>query len=45
MNLIKATATAALLTLSAGAFAAKPTSIVFQSNGESADGKPYERRE
>lgn len=41
MNLIKATATAALLTVSAGAFAAKPTSIVFQSNGESDDGKPY----
>lgn len=41
MNLIKATAAAALLTVSAGSFAAKPTSIVFQANGETADGTPY----
>ena len=30
-----------LLALSAGAFAAKPTSIVFDSNGKSADGTEY----
>ena len=32
---------AALLGLSAASFAAKPTSIVFQANGENADGTPY----
>lgn len=41
MKLIKVTAAAALLTASAGSFAAKPTSIVFQANGETADGTPY----
>jgi len=41
MNLIKLTAATALLTLSAGSFAAKPTSIVFQSNGETGDGTAY----
>ncbi|MFV0276333.1 MAG: hypothetical protein ACK5HY_04000 [Parahaliea sp.] len=41
MNLIKVTAAAALLGISAGTLAAKPTSIVFQSNGEAADGTPY----
>ncbi len=30
-----------LLALSASAFAAKPTSIVFDSNGKSADGTEY----
>jgi hypothetical protein len=41
MNLIKASAAVALLSLSAGSFAAKPTSIVFQGNGESTEGKPF----
>lgn len=41
MNLIKASAATALLALSASSFAAKPTSIVYQGDGETADGKPY----
>lgn len=41
MRLIKATAACALLAISAGSFAAKPTSIVFQSNGESSNGTAY----
>jgi len=41
MKLIKLTAACALLSLSAGSFAAKPTSIVFKSNAETAEGKPY----
>jgi hypothetical protein len=41
MKLIKLTAATAMLALSAGAFAAKPTSIVFDSNAETADGKAY----
>jgi hypothetical protein len=41
MNLIKITAGAALLTLSAASFAAKPTSIVFQANAENAEGTPF----
>tara|TARA_R110000823_G_scaffold119998_5_gene244296 strand:+ start:24247 stop:24513 length:267 start_codon:yes stop_codon:yes gene_type:complete len=32
---------AALLAVSAGSFAAKPTSIVFERNGETTDGTAY----
>ena len=41
MNAMKIAAGAALLALSSASFAAKPTSIVFESNGESTDGTPY----
>ena len=41
MNLIKVTAATALLAVSSASFAAKPTSIVFEANGEIADGTPY----
>lgn len=41
MKQIKVIAAAALLVASTGALAAKPTSIAFQGNGESEDGKPY----
>ncbi|MDX9873381.1 MAG: hypothetical protein RBS88_00605 [Spongiibacteraceae bacterium] len=34
-------AAAALLSAAAGAFAAKPTSIVFESEGSAADGSDY----
>lgn len=41
MNFVKIAAVSTLLTLSAGAYAAKPTSIVFQGNQETADGTAY----
>ncbi|MBT4523048.1 MAG: hypothetical protein HOC23_23850 [Halieaceae bacterium] len=41
MKLLKLAATAALLAASATSFAAKPTSIVFESNGETADGTSF----
>ncbi len=41
MNLIKVSAAAALLAFSGASFAAKPTSIVFDGNGESADGTAF----
>ena len=41
MHLIKLAAFAALAAFSAASFAAKPTSIVFDSNGETSDGTPY----
>jgi hypothetical protein len=41
MNLIKLTAVTALMAISAASFAAKPTSIVFDSNSETADGTPF----
>jgi hypothetical protein len=41
MNFIKIAAFAAVATFSASSFAAKPTSIVFDSNQETADGTPY----
>ncbi|MEZ5569580.1 MAG: hypothetical protein R3E54_14760 [Halioglobus sp.] len=41
MNNRKLAAAAALLAFSAGSFAAKPTSIVFEANGETADGTAY----
>lgn len=41
MNVLKAAAATALVAFSAGAFAAKPTSIVFNANGEASDGTPY----
>ncbi|MEQ9464555.1 MAG: hypothetical protein RJQ10_12920 [Haliea sp.] len=41
MKFAKVAAASALLALSAGAFAAKPTSIVFQGNHETAAGVAY----
>ncbi|MEM9254889.1 MAG: hypothetical protein AAGA91_05535 [Pseudomonadota bacterium] len=41
MNVFKAAAVSAALAFSATSFAAKPTSIVFDANGENADGTPY----
>ena len=41
MNFIKIAAFAALATVSATSFAAKPTSIVFDANGETAEGTAY----
>ena len=41
MNIVKVAAAAGLVAFSAASFAAKPTSIVFDANGESADGTPY----
>ena len=41
MKLIKLAAAGALMAASAATFAAKPTSIVFQANGENAEGTPY----
>ena len=41
MNLIKLTAATAMLALSGTAFAAKPTSIVFDGNGENAEGTAF----
>ncbi len=41
MNIAKIAAASALLALSAGAFAAKPTSIVFQGNHETTAGTAY----
>ena len=40
-NLFKIATATALVAFSAGGFAAKPTSIVFNTNAESADGTPY----
>jgi hypothetical protein len=40
-NLLKTAAATACLTLSFGAFAAKPTSITFESEGTAADGTSY----
>ncbi len=40
-SVIKTLVAGSLLALSATALAAKPTSIVFDSNGTSDDGKPY----
>ena len=40
-TLIKTAAASALLALSANALAAKPTSIVFESNGTTAEGTAY----
>ena len=40
-NLFKIATATALVAFSAGSFAAKPTSIVFNTNAESADGTPY----
>jgi hypothetical protein len=41
MNFVKIAAVSTLLALSSGAYAAKPTSIVFQGNQETADGTAY----
>lgn len=41
MNIRKLAAGLALITVSGGSFAAKPTSIVFQANDETADGTPF----
>ena len=41
MNAIKTAATIALLAISSSGFAAKPTSIVFDSNHETGEGATY----
>ncbi len=41
MNTLRIAAIAALVAFSAGSFAAKPTSIVFNANGEREDGTAY----
>jgi hypothetical protein len=41
MNLLKFAATTALVIFSAGSFAAKPTSIIFNANAKTSDGAPY----
>jgi len=41
MKLLQVSAAAALIGISAASFAAKPTSIVFNANGETADGTAY----
>ena len=41
MKLLQITAAAALIGVSAASFAAKPTSIVFNANGETSDGTAY----
>lgn len=41
MKFVKIATVSALLALSAGAYAAKPTSIVFQGNKETADGTAF----
>jgi hypothetical protein len=41
MKLIKLAAACALVAFSAGSFAAKPTSIVFVTSNETADGTAY----
>jgi hypothetical protein len=41
MNILKFVATTALVIFSAHSFAAKPTSIVFESNAATSDGTAY----
>ena len=41
MKLFKLTVSSALVAFSAASFAAKPTSIVFVANNETAEGTPY----
>ena len=41
MNALKAAAAAALVVFSAGSLAARPTSIVFDSNAADSEGKAY----
>lgn len=41
MKLLQTAAAATLIGVSAASFAAKPTSIVFVANGETADGTAY----
>lgn len=41
MTIIRTAAIAAMVAFSAASFAAKPTSIVFVANAETADGTPY----
>lgn len=41
MNVLKVAAATALVAFSASSFAAKPTSIVFNANGETAEGTAY----
>jgi hypothetical protein len=43
MNMFRLAATAGLILASATSFAAKPTSIVFESNGKTADGKDFSK--
>ena len=41
MNILKAATAIALVAFSTASFAAKPTSIVFNTNAETDDGTPY----
>jgi len=41
MKLIQIAASAILLSVASASFAAKPTSIVFQANGETAEATPF----
>jgi len=41
MNAFRTAAASLLVAFSAASFAAKPTSIVFQANGQSEDGTPF----
>ena len=41
MNIRKLAAGLALITASGGSYAAKPTSIVFEANDETAEGTPF----
>lgn len=41
MKFVKLTVTATLLAAASASFAAKPTSIVFEANGETMEGTPF----
>ena len=41
MKFVKLAVTTALLAASTASFAAKPTSIIFEASGETADGTPF----
>jgi hypothetical protein len=41
MKCVQRIATLALLLIAAGSYAARPTSIVFETHGETNDGRPY----
>ena len=43
MKMFKLAAAAGMILASASAFAAKPTSIVFESNGKTADGQDFSK--
>jgi len=43
MKMFRLATAAGLILASAGSFAAKPTSIVFEANGKTADGKDFSK--